>query len=163
MHRFNLRMFYAWMYAQPGKRLLYTGGEIGQWKARNYNQSIDWHLLRYPLHDGLRPLVQHLNFLYKSGPAFSENGRPRNAPSRCNGSMRSRGVGIRRAGGRLGGIFASGAVDLVEPFGLRVVGLHVIIADKPRRRHALVMPNDAEILLSQSIERGTVHLGRTTH
>jgi 1,4-alpha-glucan branching enzyme len=49
------------------------GCEIGQWKEWNHNQSIDWHLLQYPLHDGLRRLVQHLNFLYKSEPAFSEN------------------------------------------------------------------------------------------
>jgi len=69
----NLRMFYAWMYAHPGKKLLFMGCEIGQWKEWNHNQSIDWHLLQYPLHDGLRWLVQHLNFLYKSEPAFSED------------------------------------------------------------------------------------------
>jgi 1,4-alpha-glucan branching enzyme len=49
------------------------GGEIGQWQEWNYDQSIDWHLLQYPLHDGLRMLVQHLNFLYLNEPAFSEN------------------------------------------------------------------------------------------
>src|ERR1700674_3645141 len=69
----NLRMFYAWMYAHPGKKLLFMGGEIGQWQEWNHDQSIDWHLLQYPLHDGLRRLVQHLNFLYKSEPAFSED------------------------------------------------------------------------------------------
>jgi 1,4-alpha-glucan branching enzyme len=69
----NLRMFYAWMYAHPGKKLLFMGGEIGQWKEWNYDQSIDWELLRCPLHDGLRRLVKHLNFLYQSDPAFSEN------------------------------------------------------------------------------------------
>jgi 1,4-alpha-glucan branching enzyme len=69
----NLRLFYAWMYAHPGKKLLFMGCEIGQWKEWNYNQSIDWDLLQYPLHDGVRRLVQHLNFLYKTEPAFSEN------------------------------------------------------------------------------------------
>jgi len=69
----NLRMFYAWMYAHPGKKLLFMGCEIGQCQELNYNQGIDWHLLQYPLHDCLRWLVQHLNFLYKSEPAFSEN------------------------------------------------------------------------------------------
>ena len=69
----NLRMFYAWMYAHPGKKLLFMGCELGQLKEWNHNQSIDWHLLQYPLHDGLRRLVQHLNFLYKSEPAFSED------------------------------------------------------------------------------------------
>jgi 1,4-alpha-glucan branching enzyme len=69
----NLRMFYAWMYAHPGKKLLFMGGEIGQWKEWNYNESLDWHLLQYPFHDGLRRLTQHLNYLYKSEPAFWEN------------------------------------------------------------------------------------------
>jgi 1,4-alpha-glucan branching enzyme len=55
------------------KKLLFMGGEIGQWQEWNYDQSIDWHLLQYPLHDGLRMLVQHLNFLYLNEPAFSEN------------------------------------------------------------------------------------------
>ena len=69
----NLRMFYAWMYAHPGKKLLFMGGEFGQWKEWNHDQSLDWDLLRYPLHDGIRKLVQHLNFLYKNEPAFWEN------------------------------------------------------------------------------------------
>jgi 1,4-alpha-glucan branching enzyme len=69
----NLRMFYAWMYAHPGKKLLFMGCEIGQWKEWNYNQSLDWELLQDPLHNGLRRLVQHLNFLYKSDPTFSES------------------------------------------------------------------------------------------
>jgi 1,4-alpha-glucan branching enzyme len=69
----NLRMFYAWMYAHPGKKLLFMGCEIGQWKEWNYNQSLDWELLQDPLHNGLRRLVQHLNFLYKRDPTFSES------------------------------------------------------------------------------------------
>jgi 1,4-alpha-glucan branching enzyme len=69
----NLRMFYAWMYAHPGKKLLFMGCEIGQGQEWNHDRSVDWHLLQYPLHDGLRRLVQHLNFLYKSEPAFSED------------------------------------------------------------------------------------------
>jgi len=66
----NLRMFYAWMYAHPGKKLLFMGGEFGQWAEWNHDQSLDWHLTQYPLHDGLRKLVQHLNYLYKTEPAF---------------------------------------------------------------------------------------------
>jgi 1,4-alpha-glucan branching enzyme len=69
----NLRTFYAWMYAHPGEKLLFMGCEIGQWQEWNYNQSVDWHLLQHPLHDGLRRLVQHLNFLYKTEPVFSED------------------------------------------------------------------------------------------
>src|SRR5260370_30831513 len=69
----NLRMFYAWMYAHPGKKLLFMGGEFGQWAEWNHGQSLDWHLLQYPFHDGLRKLIQHMNYLYKSEPAFWQN------------------------------------------------------------------------------------------
>jgi 1,4-alpha-glucan branching enzyme len=66
----NLRMFYAWMYGHPGKKLLFMGGEFGQWREWNHDQSLDWHLLDEPRHDGLRRLVQHLNYTYKSEPAL---------------------------------------------------------------------------------------------
>ena len=68
----NLRMFYAWMYAHPGKKLLFQGGEFGQSAEWNHDQSLDWHLTQFPEHDGLRRLVQHLNYLYKKEPAFWE-------------------------------------------------------------------------------------------
>jgi 1,4-alpha-glucan branching enzyme len=66
----NLRMFYAWMYAHPGKKLLFMGGEFGQWREWNHDTSLDWHLCSYPEHDGLKRLVQHLNYLYKNEPAL---------------------------------------------------------------------------------------------
>ena len=66
----NLRMFYAWMYAHPGKKLLFQGGEIGQWAEWDHDKSVDWHLLEYPLHNGVRRLIQHLNYLYKAESAF---------------------------------------------------------------------------------------------
>lgn len=66
----NLRMFYAWMYAHPGKKLLFMGGEFGQWREWNHNQSLDWHLCQWPEHDGLKRLVQHLNWVYKNEPAL---------------------------------------------------------------------------------------------
>jgi 1,4-alpha-glucan branching enzyme len=66
----NLRMFYGWMYAHPGKKLLFMGGEFGQWSEWNHNQSLDWHLCNSREHDGLRRLVQHLNWLYKNEPAL---------------------------------------------------------------------------------------------
>lgn len=68
----NLRMLYAWMYAHPGKKLLFMGGEFGQWAEWNHNKSLDWHLLQSPLHDGLRRLVQHLNWVYQNEPALYE-------------------------------------------------------------------------------------------
>jgi 1,4-alpha-glucan branching enzyme len=66
----NLRMFYAWMYGQPGKKLLFMGGEFGQSNEWNHDTSLDWQLLKLPRHDGLRRLVQHLNYIYKSEPAL---------------------------------------------------------------------------------------------
>jgi 1,4-alpha-glucan branching enzyme len=66
----NLRMFYAWMYAHPGKKLLFMGGEFGQSREWNHNQSLDWHLTQFPEHDGLRRLVQHLNWVYSNEPAL---------------------------------------------------------------------------------------------
>ncbi len=68
----NLRMFFAWMYGQPGKKLLFMGGEFGQRHEWNHNESLAWHLLELPRHDGLRRLVQHLNYTYKSEPALWE-------------------------------------------------------------------------------------------
>ena len=68
----NLRLLYAWMYAHPGRKLLFMGGEFGQWAEWNHNRSLDWHLLGGHLHDGLRRLVQHLNWLYTHEPALHE-------------------------------------------------------------------------------------------
>lgn len=68
----NLRMFYAWMYAHPGKKLLFMGGEFGQSSEWNHGRGLDWWLLDFPEHDGLRRLVSHLNWLYKNEPALWE-------------------------------------------------------------------------------------------
>lgn len=68
----NLRMLYGLMWAHPGKKLLFQGGEFGQWDEWRYNQSLDWHLKQFPLHAGLSRLVQHLNHIYKEYPAFYE-------------------------------------------------------------------------------------------
>lgn len=68
----NVRMFLAWMWAHPGKKLIFQGMEFGQWAEWKYNQSLDWHLNDLALHDGLRRLVQHLNWLYTHEPAFYE-------------------------------------------------------------------------------------------
>ena len=62
----NLRMFLAWMYGHPGKKLLFMGGEFGQSNEWNHDTQLDWQLLELPRHDGLRRLVQHLNYTYKN-------------------------------------------------------------------------------------------------
>ncbi len=68
----NLRMFFAWMYGHPGKKLVFMGGEFGQLREWNHDRGLDWFLLQEPKHDGLRRLVQHLNYVYKNEPALWE-------------------------------------------------------------------------------------------
>ncbi|HEX7928706.1 MAG TPA: 1,4-alpha-glucan branching protein GlgB, partial [bacterium] len=68
----NLRALYAHMWAHPGRKLLFMGGEIGQWNEWNHEQSIDWHLLGGEEHRGLMALVRDLNRLYRREPALWE-------------------------------------------------------------------------------------------
>jgi 1,4-alpha-glucan branching enzyme len=69
----NLRCLYAYMWAQPGKKLLFMGGEFGQWREWSHERSLDWHLLHEsPLHGQLQLLVGELNRLYRSEPSLHE-------------------------------------------------------------------------------------------
>jgi len=68
----SLRLLYAYMYSQPGKKLLFMGGEFGQLNEWNHEASLDWHLLDEPLHRQLQLLVGQLNLLYRSEPALHE-------------------------------------------------------------------------------------------
>ena len=68
----NLRLLFAYMFACPGKKLLFMGDEFGQWREWNHETGLDWHLLEQPLHAGLGRLVQDLNQLYRSEPALHE-------------------------------------------------------------------------------------------
>jgi len=68
----NLRLLFSYMYAQPGKKLIFMGGEIGQWNEWYHEVSQDWHLLDYSLHSGVHRLVEDLNNLYKDEPSLHE-------------------------------------------------------------------------------------------
>jgi len=68
----NLRLLFGYMYAQPGKKLLFMGGELGQWREWQHDESLDWHLLRYQRHAELQRWVKDLNQLYRSRPAVYE-------------------------------------------------------------------------------------------
>ena len=68
----NLRLLYGYMYAHPGKKLLFMGGEIAQWKEWNHEESIEWHILQYPYHMGVHDWVRDLNFAYRNQPALHE-------------------------------------------------------------------------------------------
>jgi len=67
----NLRMFLAWMWCHPGKKLLFQGGELGQWTEWNHARGIDWDLLRHQPHAGIQRLVGRLNKIYREEPALS--------------------------------------------------------------------------------------------
>jgi 1,4-alpha-glucan branching enzyme len=68
----NLRLLYAYMYAQPGKKLLFMGAELAQWREWDHDGSLDWHLLAFDRHDGVRRLVTDLNHAYRSEAALHE-------------------------------------------------------------------------------------------
>jgi 1,4-alpha-glucan branching enzyme len=73
----NLRALYGYMWAHPGKKLLFMGGEFGQWREWNETESLDWHLLEDPAHEGLRNLVRDLNRVYQKKNALWEvDGEP---------------------------------------------------------------------------------------
>ncbi len=68
----NLRVLFAYMFAQSGKKLLFMGAEFGQWNEWYHEASLDWHLLDQPLHQGLQRWVSDLNGLYRREPALHE-------------------------------------------------------------------------------------------
>jgi 1,4-alpha-glucan branching enzyme len=68
----NLRLLLAYMYAQPGKKLLFMGDEFGQWREWHHDESLDWPLAQYDRHAGLQRLVEDLNRLYRAEPALHE-------------------------------------------------------------------------------------------
>ncbi|WP_073235019.1 1,4-alpha-glucan branching protein GlgB [Desulforamulus putei] len=68
----NLRALYGYMTAHPGKKLLFMGGEFGQFIEWNENQSLDWHLLQYDMHQKLNRYVKELNHFYRSEKSLWE-------------------------------------------------------------------------------------------
>jgi len=68
----NLRSLYAYMWAHPGKKLLFMGGELAEWEEWNYDGSLHWNLLEYAEHKGVQSLVRDLNRAYRAEPALWE-------------------------------------------------------------------------------------------
>jgi len=68
----NLRLLFGYMFAHPGKKTLFMGMDIGQWNEWNHESSIDWHLLDYETHNGLKNWVRELNNTYRKYPALHE-------------------------------------------------------------------------------------------
>jgi 1,4-alpha-glucan branching enzyme len=68
----NLRLLYGYMFCQPGKKLIYMGGEFGQWNEWDCNKSLDWHLLDYEPHQKLQAWLTDLNKVYQQETALHE-------------------------------------------------------------------------------------------
>jgi 1,4-alpha-glucan branching enzyme len=68
----NLRLLFAYMYSQPGKKLLFMGGEFGQWREWAHDDSLDWHLLNFSSHRQLQRWVSDLNHTYRNERALHE-------------------------------------------------------------------------------------------
>ena len=68
----NLRLLFGYMFSHPGKKLLFMGGEFGQVREWGHDDSLEWHVLDYPLHRGVQSWVRDLNRFYRSEPALYE-------------------------------------------------------------------------------------------
>ena len=68
----NLRLLFGYMFAQPGKKLLFMGDEFGQVREWTHDGSLEWDVLQYPFHRGLQSWVEQLNRLYRQQPALHE-------------------------------------------------------------------------------------------
>ncbi|MGO9518889.1 MAG: 1,4-alpha-glucan branching protein GlgB, partial [Candidatus Korobacteraceae bacterium] len=68
----NLRLLFGYMFTQPGKKLLFMGGEFAQWSEWNHDGSLDWHALGFEHHQGVQRWVRDLNTFYRNEPALYE-------------------------------------------------------------------------------------------
>ncbi len=68
----NLRLLFGCQFGQPGKKLLFMGGEFGQWHEWNYDDSLDWHLTQWERHSGMQRWVADLNRAYRNESALHE-------------------------------------------------------------------------------------------
>ncbi|MDR2050334.1 MAG: 1,4-alpha-glucan branching protein GlgB [Deltaproteobacteria bacterium] len=66
----NLRLLYAYMWGHPGKKLIFMGGEFGQWNEWSEERELDWSLLTFPQHSGIKALLEDLNRLLRAYPAM---------------------------------------------------------------------------------------------
>jgi 1,4-alpha-glucan branching enzyme len=68
----NLRLLFGYMYGHPGGKLLFMGGEFGQWDEWYHEKSLDWDLLEYPPHQQLQRWIKDLNHYYRTEPVLHE-------------------------------------------------------------------------------------------
>jgi 1,4-alpha-glucan branching enzyme len=68
----NLRQLYSYMWTHPGKKLLFMGGEIGQWREWNHESELQWDLLEWETHQGIQTLISDLNAMYRAEKSLHE-------------------------------------------------------------------------------------------
>jgi 1,4-alpha-glucan branching enzyme len=68
----NLRLMFGYMFGHPGKKLLFMGGEFAQWREWVHEESMEWHALEHPCHQGMQKWVKDLNHFYRNEPALYE-------------------------------------------------------------------------------------------
>ena len=68
----NMRLLLSYMWTHPGKKLLFMGCDFGQWNEWNYDESLQWHLLQWESHQGLKKMVADVNQLMRREPALHE-------------------------------------------------------------------------------------------
>jgi 1,4-alpha-glucan branching enzyme len=68
----NLRLLYGYMYTQPGKKLLFMGAELAQWREWSHDRELDWGLLDHPMHAGIQRWLRDLNHFYRNHPAANQ-------------------------------------------------------------------------------------------
>ncbi len=68
----NLRLLFSYQWTHPGKKLLFMGNDFGQWNEWNHDESLQWHLLQWPSHQGLQKCVADLNRVYRGQPALHQ-------------------------------------------------------------------------------------------
>jgi 1,4-alpha-glucan branching enzyme len=118
----NLRLLYGYMFAQPGKKLLFMGGELGPWTEWDHESSLPWHLLQYPLHAGMQKWVADLNRMYSEEAALHElDYDPAGFESvDCNDSQQSTLSFIRKGASGRGAVLAVCNFTPVPRHGYRV-------------------------------------------
>jgi 1,4-alpha-glucan branching enzyme len=68
----NLRLLFGFMFGHPGKKLMFMGGEFGQWREWVHEESLEWHVLQFPFHQGIQRWVKDLNHFYRMESAMHE-------------------------------------------------------------------------------------------
>ena len=143
----NLRALYGYMWAHPGKKLLFMGGELAQEQEWSHQRSVDWHLLERPEHAGVQRLVRDLNHRLREEPALYEQ------------DFEPAGLWWIEANDAASNVFAFGRASRD---GNRVLVCAANLSPIPRERYRLGLPRPGhwiEILNTDSAHYGGSDLG----